>query len=84
MRPFYGGLGGALSRLSHIVLAQAYLDDAAARAALPARPRLHRDPSAVPQLLIRAGLPCLRWRRNGLPAQQALAVVGHDHPPRHD
>jgi urease subunit alpha len=36
MRPFYGGLGGAPSRLSHIFVAQACLDDAAARAALPA------------------------------------------------
>jgi len=36
MRPFYGGLGGAPSRLSHLFVSQACLDDAQARAALPA------------------------------------------------
>jgi urease subunit alpha len=36
MRPFFGGLGAAPSRLSHIFVAQACLDDTAARAALPA------------------------------------------------
>jgi urease subunit alpha len=36
MRPFYGGLGSAPSRLSHLFVSQACLDDAQARAALPA------------------------------------------------
>lgn len=35
MRPFYGGLGSAPSRLSHVFVAQACLDDAASRDRLP-------------------------------------------------
>jgi len=35
MRPFYGGLGDAPPRLSHVFVSQACLDDSAARAALP-------------------------------------------------
>jgi urease subunit alpha len=35
MAAFYGGLGAAPARLSHIFVAQACLDDPAAKAALP-------------------------------------------------
>lgn len=71
MRGFYGGLGDAPSRLAHVFVAETALQDAAARAALPAGRRY----TAIGQA---RGLTCADMVRNT--ATPHIDAVGEPDP----